>query len=206
MTAITPEIREKLTKVYELAKRGATDGEKGAAQSALDRLLKKYNLEGINLDSLDLVRYSFKYSTELEMWLIAQLAKVFLGKNSISGATRSTFRVRQVNLLLKYLDYVTIDCAYEYFRRHMKAQWNLNCAPELKKTRKAKTRNKRREQLQAPFFTKYIIKSKLYNPEDIRTVNASDMSEQERKDSYLMDNVEGGQYNKQVVTGNLLNA
>jgi len=203
---VTPEIRERLAKVYELVKRGGTEGEQAAAKTALDRMLKKYKLDGINLDALDLLKYSFKYSTEMEMWLIGRLVKTFLTDNQMQGATRTTYKVRQVNLLLKYVDYITIDCAYEYFRRHMKQQWLMFCAPELARKRKAKTRNKRRKELQNVFFNDYAIKSNLYRKEEIIQISPADLTEQELADSRKLSNVSGGVYNKQVITGNLLEA
>ena len=41
---MTNENKDKIAKIYELVKRGATEGEKQAAELALNKLLKKYNL------------------------------------------------------------------------------------------------------------------------------------------------------------------
>ena len=44
---MTNENKDKIAKIYQLVKRGATDGEKQAAEIALNKLLKKFNLTKI---------------------------------------------------------------------------------------------------------------------------------------------------------------
>ena len=136
---MTPEIRRKLAKIYELVKRG-TDGEQAAAQAALDRMLDKYGLdkEGVNLDALDKEHYAFTYTSDLEHWLLLRIKFIFIGDEG----TGTGYRLHpRIILVLTYLDYVTVSCAYEYYRRHMKAEWKRLCAPELAKCRKAKDKD-----------------------------------------------------------------
>jgi hypothetical protein len=83
----------------------------------------------------------------------------------------------------------------------MKEQWNKTCAREVKRCRKAKTRNKRRLQLQEAFFERYSIESKLYKDHEITQVDTSKMSHKERKDLMMLRGVEGGTYNKQMTNG-----
>lgn len=196
---LNSDLKSRLAKIYELVKRG-TDGEQAAAQRKLDAFIEKYNLQGIDLDSLDKEYYFFKYSTALELLLMSVLIRCLIDdQDALASARRQTRGVKQLKLQLRYLDYVTINCAYEYFRRHMKEQWNKLCAPELQKKRKTKTRNERREQLQELFFDNYIIKSGLYKPGDLSELKVN--SKKEYEDRMRLRNVEGGSYTTQVQTG-----
>jgi hypothetical protein len=198
---MTPELREKLSKIYELVKRG-TDGEQAAAQAALDRMLDKYGLEGIDLESLDRSDYRFTYISNLEADLLTALYRYFIdGDARIVQYTD----IKRIQISLRYLDYVTLNCAYEYFRRHMKAQWNKTCAPDLAKCRKAKNRNKRRLELQEVFFSTYILASKLYKPHQVKDRDLESMSAAQLQNLMKVAGVEGGEYNRQVVGGLLLN-
>lgn len=202
---INTELKQKLNKVYALVKQG-TDGEKQAAQNALDRLLEKYNLQGIDLNSLDKEIYCFKYKTTLDEQLFVRILKIIVGIDDLSSASKDTWHKREIQIQLTYLDYITLSASYEYFKKHMKAQWDKVCAPELKRCRKAKTRNARRKQLQEAFFNRYIINSKLYKESELTTVDYSTKSDKEKRDRYLMEEVEGGAYNKQMVGGKFLEA
>ena len=192
------EIKEKLAKVYELVNRGV-DGEKEAAKAALDRIVKKYGLTDNDVANINKKAYSFKYSTNLELMLLHTLIRYFLDKEV--RAHRDTWKKREVVAQLEYVDYVTLECAYEYFRRHMKKQFNKICLPKIKRCRSSKTKNKRREQLQNLFFSSYVIASKLYKEGDLETVDASKMTEKEMRDRAALRNVEGGAYTQQMTTG-----
>ena len=198
---MTPEIKEKLSKIYELVKHGATEGEKAAASNALNKLLEKYNLTGIDLESIDKSVYDFTYTTMLELRLFGRLMKYFWPDEDMRG-TRTN---KQMSIWLTYMDYVLIDSAYEYFRRHMKEQWNKVCAADVKRKRKSATKNKRRKELQDVFFNKYIISSKLYHDNELITCTGAQMTEKELRDLALMEDVQGGRYRTQVQNGNMLN-
>ena len=201
---IDPKLKQKLAKVYELVKRG-TEGEKDAARKALDKMLAKYNLEGIDLESIDKSKYHFKYSTDMEVSLIARLAKTVLNDaNCIDSAYRLTGSVKEVVLQLTYLDYITLTASYEYFRRHMKAQWIIFCAPHIRRCRTNKTRNKKRNELKDVFFSIYCQQSNLYKPHELEPIKWDDLSEREKKNYLHLENVEGGTYNRQVTNGLLL--
>lgn len=109
--------------------------------------------------------------------------------------------MKQISCELTYIDYITAESAYEYFRGHMKSQWNLICANMLKKCRKAKTRTKLRKELQMQFFSRYVINSKLYTPDEITTSPVDEMTDRQR----ALLAVAGGEYNNQVVGSILLN-
>lgn len=195
-------IKDKLQKVIALVNAGATDGEKQAANEALNRLIKKYNISPEIMANIELKKYAFSYKTEIDMNIFVQVAKILVGKRD--GFYKDTWRTRKIECELTYEQWVTIDCAYEYFRRHAAAQWKKIALPELAKCRKAKTRNKKREQLQRIFLTNYLQRSGLVEATDLRAVTVN--SEQDWKNQALMNGVEGGEFKKQVVTTNLLEA
>lgn len=200
---MTPELKYKLKKVYALVKQGATEGERAAAEKALEKMLDKYNLTGVDLESLDKDWYYLTYTTDMEIWLLDRLFKTLLGEYP-ADAGRLPYR-KKIGAKLTYLDWITISSAYEYFRRHMKAQWVKYCAPNLKRCRTTKSRNARRKELQEVFFSKYAIASNMYRPAELTTVELSKLSKKEAADRIrLSQQVEGGKYNVQVTNGLLL--
>lgn len=201
---MNPQIKEKFQKVIALVERGGTEGEKQAANKALERLMLKYNVSDAMLANIELNRYSFTYKTEIDQWLLVQVARVLAGYKG--RFEKHTNGQRVIKIYLKYEDWITVDCAYEYFRRHAAAQYRKIVLPELKKCRTTKTRNKRRNELMSWFLATYISQSKLYLEGDLKQVEPHKISQQELRDRCLMNEVEGGQYHKQVVTTNLLEA
>lgn len=201
---ITPEIREKLAKVYELVKRGATEGEQRAAQGRLDALLKKFNIEGIDIDSIDRIERRFKYSDALDHQLFIRILRFMIDDaGALQRAKRDTRHKKEFVIDLNYMDYVKVEASYEYFRRHMHQQWRSYSGTELKKCRKAKTKNKKRSLLQDLFMVKYFVASGLCKPDEL--VEVTDMSKEEMQYREMLNRVEGGSYNTQMNTGLLLN-
>jgi hypothetical protein len=191
-------IKDKLEKVYRLVNSGATEGERIAAKKALDRLMERYNLDEKVLNELHLKEYVFKYATLLELKLLERIMVMM-----VPDATANSGRLaKRVVSNLRYVDWITIECAYEYFRRHMGAQWRKVVAPELEKCRKKKALVKRRVQLNKIFFSRYIIASRLYKEDELTDVKSE--SQRASMDRLRMMAVEGGSYNKQVVGGLLL--
>ncbi len=194
------EIKDKISKVLELVKQGV-EGEKDAAQNALKRLMKKYDLSDEDLQKIKLTKYFFKYKTKLDMDLFQQILKYFFaGKNF--RIVRYTYGKKELALELEYLDWVTLDSAYEYFRRHAANQFAEFCLPHVKRCRTTKTKNAKRAELQEAFFSKYVIASKIYHPEQVKQVSFSGMSNAKidaalRKDQ-ILGNVTGGQFHTQV--------
>lgn len=191
-------IKEKLAKVFKLVKHG-TDGEKAAAAKALERIVKRHNIKVEELQTIHLSRHSFKYATLLEATLLCYIIDFFAAP-VLSTARKAP---RTVFVTCDYENYITIECSYEYFRRHMKAQYKKVVLPQLAKHKNKKTLAKRKAQLDKIFLSQYIIASRLYKPEDIKTVRVK--SSREIEDRTNMLNVEGGKYNRQVVTSHLLN-
>lgn len=204
---MTNELREKLAKVYELVNNGATEGERIAAKKALDRMIDKYNINQSELDSLNLKKYIFKYSTKLEYKLLAVIMNMFIA-DGISTSRRMNFdgekSVKQIVSNLTYMDWITVESAYEYFRRHMKSEWQRLCMPEINRCRKAKTKKERREALEPVFFGQYIIASKLCKPSEIISVPNSELSKQELQNMAKVRGIEGGNYKRQLTSGLLL--
>ncbi len=186
--------------MYELVNRGSTEGEKIAASRALDRLMRKYNLDESYLKSIGLKKYSFSYQTNLDLMLFSQLMDFFFRGKGYTGF-RDTDGVRKINIKLEYLDYIQIDCAYGYFRPHMKKEFEKHCLPHLKRCRTTKTKNAKRKQLQEIFFGRYVIESNIYHPEQMKTLDWSKLSESERKMREQMRDVQGGSFSQQMTTG-----
>lgn len=192
-------IKDKLAKVYALVQQG-TDGEKQAAKAALDRLMKKYNISEEYVKSMNVRFYKFTYSLELDKWLMSRLITYLLRKDNVT-AYLDTDRQRAIVLKLEYLDWVTLECAYDYFRKHMRGEYKRLVTPQLNRCRTARTKREKKKQLDDIFFSKYVIASKLYDENELKTVNWSDMTETERKQRTSLDGVQGGSYNTQVSTG-----
>lgn len=195
---MTEDIRSKLEKIYELVNWGATEGERAAAKKALDRIIDKHNITEDELDSINLKNYVFKYATNIEMHLLGAILLVLV----TDGLKNSSRGNKRVNSKLNYMDWITVESAYEYFRRHMKKEWNWVCVPELNKCRKPKTRREKRAKIEEIFLTEYLVKSKLYKEEYLSSVEVKNNAEYEAR--LLMMNVEGGQYNRQLNRGLLL--
>lgn len=194
--------REKISKVYELVNRGV-NGEKQAAKKALDRLMKKYNLNQQDVEQIKMQEYRFKYSSQMEMALFVQLKSCFL-KDIDTPIYKDTNGIREMLITLEYLDYVVISSSYEYFRKHMRQQFNKFCLPKINRCKSSKTRNKRRKELQNIFLNQYIIASKLYKEEHLQKVKKP-LSEKELKDMRDLSSIEGGKYHTQMTTGLYLN-
>jgi hypothetical protein len=201
---ITDELKEKLAKIYALVNKGATEGERQAAKHQLDKIIAKYGIGEDMLADLHLKTYYFKYKTMVEKLLIMRLLNFFVPNDSKTIYYRTwngTKAVKEVCYSLTYTDFVTIECSYEYFRRHMNVQYKKLVSPQLVKFRKAKTRNARREVLDDLFFQKYIIASGLVDQSELTTAEVNDKN---IGDYLLMSGVEGGQYNKQMGRGLLI--
>lgn len=197
---INDKLRDKLSKIYELVNNGSTEGERAAAKSALDRIVEKYNLSEEMLQNLDMQEYFICYSTELDKWLLVSLTRYL----DLECKMYSRPWEKNIRINLRYLDYITLDCMYQYFRRHMKSQWNQFCLPRIKKCLKAKTRNKKREELKELFFEAYIIKSKLIKQENLQKIDSSKLSNKEFENRLSLMGIEGGEYNKQVISSKLI--
>lgn len=199
------EIKQRIAKIYELATNGGTEGEKKAAKAALDRLVKKYNIPDDYLKTISHNIYTFKYKTELDLILIRQLFCCFTSVD-IKSVFRRTYSpgngfVKEVVCSLQYAEWVTVDCAYEYFRRHMHKQWKIHAIPLLDKCRTTKTRNRKREELMIPFLNRYFIASNLYKKEDLRERK---LAGKDLEKTLYFSQVEGGQYNAQLSRGLML--
>lgn len=160
--------------------------------------MSKYNLSAEEVAKIHLKMYKFKYTSDLDKRLLFQLLTYFFeGKHN--SYTLYTDNVREIGIEMEYLDYVQIECAYEYFKRHMNQQWREFALPLVKKKRTTKTKNKRRKELQDVFFSKYILSSKIYLEKQVS--NGSDYTQKELEDLYALSGVQGGKFNQQVSTG-----
>jgi hypothetical protein len=194
---MTPEVKEKLKKVYALVNGGATEGERAAAQKALDKILEKYNINATELDSIDKDWHLLTYTTEMEYQLIFRLARTVISRPDFSSVPGK----KRLGVLVNYFDWITLSSAYEYFRRHMKVQWNKFCAPHVSRCRTVKTKNAKRKSLQDKFFSEYVIASNLYQPEELTTVDITKLPKSQQQEYEKLGKVEGGKYTTQVTNG-----
>ena len=194
---INDKVKEKLTKVYELVKRGVA-GEQQSAEKTLKKLLEKYNISEAELNSIDEKNYYFKYASNLDEWLLIQLIEYFFKEKNYKLYRIKYSGVKEIAIQMPYLDWVTLDSAYGYFKPHLNQQWRKHGLPVVNRCRTTKTKNKRREAMQKTFFNLYIIRSGVYRPEQ---KNSKSVTEEEIKRLTMLYGVEGGKYNQQVTTG-----
>ena len=191
------KVKEKITKVYELVKRGVA-GERQSAEKMLKKLLEKYNISEAELNSIDEKNYYFKYASNLDEWLLIQLIEYFFKEKNYKLYRIKYSGVKEIAIQMPYLDWVTLDSAYGYFKPHLNQQWRKHGLPVVNRCRTTKTKNKRREAMQKTFFNLYIIRSGIYHPEQ---KNSKSLTEEEIKRLTMLYGVEGGKYNQQVTTG-----
>ena len=191
------KVKEKITKVYELVKRGVA-GERQSAEKVLKKLLEKYNISEAELNSIDEKEYYFKYASNLDEWLLIQLIEYFFKEKNYKLYRIKNSGVKEIAIQMPYLDWVTLDSAYGYFKSHLNQQWRKHGLPVVNRCRTTKTKNKRREAMQKTFFNLYIIRSGIYHPEQ---KNSKSLTEEEIKRLTMLYGVEGGKYNQQVTTG-----
>lgn len=194
------QLKDKISKIYELVKRGATEGEKSAAETALNKLLKKHNLTEEFIKTIHVKKYSFKYATKLDLDLFIQLHR-YLFEYKEFNASKSTVGGKTIYMSFEYLDWVVFSSAYEYFKRHMNSEFKKHCVPLVNKCRTTKTKNIRRLRLQNLFFSKYVMESKIYHEKQIGKIDLSKLSEKERIDRERLEQIQGGSYATQVTTG-----
>lgn len=197
---MTNENKDKIAKIYELVKRGATEGEKQDAEIALNKLLKKYNLTDEFLETINLREYEFKYATQLDMDLFIQL-HIFFFKDKEFNASRSTLGRKSIFISLEYVDYILLMTAYQYFKKHMNAQFRKFCLPMISRCRTTKSKNKRRADLQKQFFSQYVMKSKIYHENQVKKIDTSKLSDKEYNDRKRLQEIEGGSYHTPINTG-----
>ena len=194
------KIKEKITKVYELVKRGIA-GEQQSAEKMLKKLLEKYNISEDELNSIDEKEYYLKYASNLDEWLLIQLIEYFFKEKKYKLYRIKDSGVKEIAIQMPYLDWVTLDSAYGYFKPHLNQQWRKHGLPVVNRCRTTKTKNKRREEMQQTFFNLYIIRSGIYRPEQKNSNSLKSLTEEEIKRLTMLYGVEGGKYNQQVTTG-----
>ena len=194
---INDKVKEKITKVYELVKRGVA-GEQQSAEKMLKKLLEKYNISEAELNSIDEKKYYFKYASNLDEWLLIQLIEYFFKEKEYKLYRVKNRGVKEITIQMPYLDWVTLDSAYGYFKPHLNQQWRKHGLPVVNRCRTTKTKNKRREEMQETFFKLYVARSGIYRPE--QKISKS-LTEEEIKRLTMLYGVEGGKYNQQVTTG-----
>ena len=146
----------------------------------------------------NLIKYYFKYASNLDEWLLIQLIEYFFKEKNYKIYRIKDSGVKEIAIQMPYLDWVTLDSAYGYFKPHLNQQWRKHGLPVVNRCRTTKTKNKRREAMQETFFKLYVARSGIYRPEQI---TSNPLSEEEKKQFNMLYGVEGGKYNQQVTTG-----
>ena len=193
------KVKDKIVKVYELVKRGIA-GEQQSAEKMLNKLLEKYNISEEELHSITEQEYYFKYSSDLDRWLLIQLIEYFFRDKDYKIYRIKGSGVKEISIQMPYLDWVTLDSAYSYFKPHLNQQWRKHALPVVNRCRTTKTKNKRRQEMQVTFFSLYIIRSGIYHSSQTNT-KTKPLTEEEMKRYTILHGVEGGKYNQQVTTG-----
>ena len=191
------KVKEKIAKVYELVKRGVA-GEQQSAEIMLKKLLEKYNISEDELNSIDEKKYYFKYASNLDEWLLIQLIEYFFKEKNYKLYRIKNCGVKEIAIQMPYLDWVTLDSAYGYFKPHLNQQWRKHGLPVVNCCRTTKTKNKRRIEMQDSFFKLYVVRSGIYRPEQI---TSNPLTEEQIKQLTILYGVEGGKYKQQVTTG-----
>lgn len=194
---MTDQVKDKIAKVLELVKRGE-GGEKLSAENALKRLMKKYNIQEHQLDTIKLRLYRFKYSSMIEINLFSQIVTYFLADKNVR-IYKDTYYCKELVLELEYLDWITVETAWGYFRPHMNKEWRKFSKGKLNRFRKQANKNKRRQELYDAFFSSYIIKSGIYHKEQVN--KREKISDKQLRDLVEAQGIEGGEYKKQVDRG-----
>jgi hypothetical protein len=192
-------LRDKLAKVYALVEHGGTEGEKQAARVALDKILDKHNIQEADLASIHLKEYWFNYASQLDIKLLILICNQCCNIAPPIGKDKSC---KSLCLDITYMDWITIESMYGYFKPHMRKQWLSASKAAINKCRKTKTKNEMRRALQDRFFSEYIQKSSLYRPEDFTPTT---FTAAEAAQAAYFKNIEGGNFNKQVITHKQLN-
>lgn len=204
------KIKQRFENLRALAERGATRGERKAALKGMERLIAKYDLETEHIHDALKVQYSFKYASDLDWRLFCRLYSFFLHTDEEIYVRYHKFEdeewveCREIVVELSRVDYITMDCAFGYFRPHMNKQWRKIALPEINRHRKAKHKKKKRKLLQEKFFVRYCIASGLYREDELQNKEISSRAELEA--ILMFRNVEGGEFNQQVGTGLYLEA
>lgn len=198
-------IQKRFENLRALADRGATEGERKAARKGMERLIAKYDLTDEHIHDTLKVQYFFKYASDLDWKLFCRLYSYFLETNEKIYVRYEKWDghryvdCREIVVNLSRMDYITMDCAFGYFRPHMNKQWREIALPEINRHRKPKTKNQKRKLLQDKFFVRYCIASGLYREEELQNKEISNRAELEA--ILMFRNVEGGEFNQQVGTG-----
>ncbi len=206
-------VKRQIASLMALAERGSTPGERKAAKKAMERLISKYQLDVSTLDEITREHCTFSWTSQLEIHLFAYICAYFLEREDYHIEQRNwknvggeLYHARVLSIQLDQLERVTIECAYEYFRRHMKQEYRKLVTPQLNRCRKQKTRKAKKAQLDPVFFEQYIIASNLVRLDNLKKTDFDAMSKAELQQLVSMLGIEGGEFNRQVGNGLYLEA
>ena len=205
------KVFDRLSKIYALVERGATEGEKQAAKNIFNKLLIKHGLTEDDVTEIVKKDYAFTFANYAEEILLVHLSAYVLNVWTCD-VQRYAYRHEQRKVYIKNLtklEYIQIVAMYEYFRQHMKAEYKLVVKATVDKALRLrgliKQNNKtytnadvarERKNTQGIFITKYLEASGILrtNPNSER-IKVSSMA-----DSSTFESIKGGKYHEQLMT------
>jgi hypothetical protein len=201
----------RLSKIYALVERGATEGEKQAAKNIFDKLLIKHGLTEDDVTEIVKKNYAFTFANYAEEILLVHLCAYVLNVWTCD-VQRYAYRNEQRKVYIRNLtklEYIQIVAMYEYFRRHMKAEYKLvvkttvdkalSMRGLIKRNNKPYTNSdvaRERKNTQGVFITKYLKASGISRTKpDSETIQVSTMA-----DHSSFEAIQGGKYHEQLMT------
>lgn len=116
---------ELLKKIKALAERGV-GGEKDSAQALLDRLMKKYGVTELDLETERVETAWFRYRDEMERRILSQIIFMVTGKYSFGCIGRHTNRPRKERGVdCTAAERLEIEANYEFFKEAMKQEFEV---------------------------------------------------------------------------------
>jgi hypothetical protein len=205
------KVFDRLSKIYALVERGSTEGEKQAAKNIFDKLMIKHGLTEDDVIEIVKKDYMFTFANYAEEILLVHLCAYVLNVWTCD-VQRYSYRHEQRKVYVRNLtklEYIQIVAMYEYFRRHMKAEYKLvvkttvdralSMRGLIKRNNKPYTNAdvaRERKNTQGVFISKYLKASGISRTKpDSETRQVSTMA-----DHSAFESIKGGKYHEQLMT------
>jgi len=160
-------------KVRELAEKGI-DGERDAAQKALERILKKSGLTIEDIEGEEKNRCYFSYRTANEENLLHQVIGSVTKESSYTVPANGN--TKRVGYMMTVAERVEAELKYEIYRKLLKEEYEI-------------------------FYHAFVQKNRIYHPEGT-TTDISEMTPEEkaklRRIAEMADSIKKAQIHKQL--------
>lgn len=199
---INPAVVEKLSKIQALIDQGV-EGEKSAANMALQRILEKHNITMDDYNDTVNILTVFPYRRWFEKDLVFYVLRFITGSWKNHHVFRDSNK-KQVKVKLSKLDSIACSAAYDYFRNHFHKQYLEEIhrpyqANKFAYGRTPKARQAAKKLIQETFFAKYCLNSGLTTDDDYITNDSSTTVTSEAYEA-LMKKPDAGKYHTQLST------